>query len=139
MRMGFYTPYSRSVVSLGLARSSSCIGNGENNEKSNHMVSATSQSEIEFLTKFLNMSKLENRCTKGSRYRTYEQNRKLGPIVDSLWTPLNLFEHCELLLLKTSPAKVAAIQIGAFNLGSNVCNQRSRLCMTPPNVFCKSF
>ena len=32
------------------------------------MLSATSHSELEFLTKFLNMSKLENCCTRESRY-----------------------------------------------------------------------
>ena len=32
-----------------------------NSEKSNHMLSATSRIELELLTKFLNMSKLQNR------------------------------------------------------------------------------
>ena len=60
--------FSFSAFSLGLARSSFCIGNSENSEKSNHMLSATSNIELEFLTKFLNLSKLHNRCTRCSRY-----------------------------------------------------------------------
>ena len=39
-----------SVFSLGLARYSFCIGNGENSEKSNHMLTATSHIELDFLT-----------------------------------------------------------------------------------------
>ena len=46
---------------LGPARSSFCIQNGKNSEKSNHMLSATSHIEFEFLTKFLNMSQFQNR------------------------------------------------------------------------------
>ena len=70
--MGFFSARasSFSVFSLCLARSSFCMENGENSEKSNHMPSATSHSGLEFLTKFLKMSKSQNRCTRGSRYRS---------------------------------------------------------------------
>ena len=49
---------SFSVLSLGLASSSFCIEKGENNEKSNHMLSTTSHIYLEFLTNFQNISKL---------------------------------------------------------------------------------
>ena len=48
------------VFSLGLLSSSFCIENGGNSQKSNP--SATLHIEIEFLTKFLNMSKLQYRA-----------------------------------------------------------------------------
>ena len=57
--MGFQA-ISFSVFSLGLLSSSFCIENGENGEKSNHMLSATSHIELEFSKKLLNMSKLRN-------------------------------------------------------------------------------
>ena len=38
-----------------------CIENGENSEKNNHILSATSHFESNFLTKLLNMSKFQNR------------------------------------------------------------------------------
>ena len=49
-----------SVFLLDLFSSLFCIENGENSEKSNHRLSATSVVELEFLTKFLNMSKFHN-------------------------------------------------------------------------------
>ena len=61
----FYSSLSSQAVpfsafSLGLARFSFCIASRENSEKSNHMLSATLHIELEFLTKYLNMSKLQN-------------------------------------------------------------------------------
>ena len=74
----FHSSLSSQVVSFTafspvFARSLFCIENGENSEKSNHMLSATSHIELEFSTKFLNTSKLHYRlfcCTRGSRYLT---------------------------------------------------------------------
>ena len=48
------------MFSLSLPLSSFSIENGENSEKRNHMLSATSHVVFEFLTKFVNMSKLQN-------------------------------------------------------------------------------
>ena len=49
-----------SVFLLGVLSFSVCIENGENSEKSNRMVSATSHIELEFMTKILNMSTFQN-------------------------------------------------------------------------------
>ena len=48
------------LLILALCCRSTCQFRG-NSEKSNHMLSATSHIGLEFLTKFLNMSKLQNR------------------------------------------------------------------------------
>ena len=48
------------LLVLALCCRSTCQFRG-NSEKSNHMLSATSHIGLEFLTKFLNMSKLQNR------------------------------------------------------------------------------
>ena len=48
------------LLVLALCCRSTCQFRG-NSEKSNHMLSATSHIGLEFLTKFLNMSKLKNR------------------------------------------------------------------------------
>ena len=64
-----------SGINSGILGPRFCIGNGENSETSNHMLSATEHSEIECLTKFLNMSKLQNRCTRGSRYRVSTERK----------------------------------------------------------------
>ena len=59
------------VFSLGLLSSSFCIKNGENSEKTNHMVSATSHIELEFLTKFVECQSCKIGwfcCTRGYRY-----------------------------------------------------------------------
>ena len=48
------------LLGLALCCRSTCQFR-RNSEKSNHMLSATSHIELEFLTKFLNMSKLQNR------------------------------------------------------------------------------
>ena len=51
--MSFFSAWasSFSVFSLCLARSSFCMENGENSEKSNHIPSATSHSGLEFFDK----------------------------------------------------------------------------------------
>ena len=51
---------SFSVFSLGRPSSSFSIEKGDKSEKKNHMLSATSHIELEFLTKFLNKSKFQN-------------------------------------------------------------------------------
>ena len=57
---------SFSVFSLGLLSSSFRIENGKNSEKSNHMLSATSDIDLEFLTKFLNQFEYRlSLCTRG--------------------------------------------------------------------------
>ena len=48
------------LLVLALCCRSTCQFRG-NSEKSNHMLSASSEIELEFLTKFLNMSKLQIR------------------------------------------------------------------------------
>ena len=52
---------SFSVFSLGPLSSSFCIEIGENSEKSNNMLSATSNVELGFFMKFLDMSQFQNR------------------------------------------------------------------------------
>ena len=49
------------VLARGFARSSFCIANGENSEKSNRMLSATSHIEFDFFKNFLDMSQFQNR------------------------------------------------------------------------------
>ena len=49
------------LFTLGLLSSSFCIESGKISEESNHMLSATSEIGLEFLTKFLKMSKFQNR------------------------------------------------------------------------------
>ena len=46
---------------MALSQVTIYLENGENSEKSNHMLSATSHIELEFLIIFLNMSQLQNR------------------------------------------------------------------------------
>ena len=77
-----------------------------NSEKSNHMLSATSHIELEFLTKFLNMSKLQNR---------------LILLYQSL--PLQCFNFfiCS-QNIETSVALMTKCPNSSRNSGSNVCN-----------------
>ena len=72
-----------SLFSLGLLSSSFCIENGENNEKSNHMLSATSDIDLEFLTNFLNVKIAMSVVPEGAvtNFRTfviYSRNQMLG-------------------------------------------------------------
>ena len=76
------------LLVLALFCRSTCQFRG-NSEKSNHLLSATSHIELEFLTKFLKMSKLPNCCTRGSRYSISQGSTNFRGLLSRDQTAMN--------------------------------------------------
>ena len=86
------------LLILALCCRSTCQFRG-NSEKSNHMLGATSHNELEFLTKFLNMSKWQNRLCQKVPLHTIPGETKGIP-------RFSFFRHCETFFEKEIPQSV---------------------------------
>ena len=95
---------------LNLLSSLFCIEIGENSEKSNPILSATSHIELEILATFLNMSKLQNWL-----------------ILLHQWAPLHILAILNLLFIQRTLANIHpySFKFAMF----------SRACPVAPNLF----